>query len=135
MEDILSIYTQPIDPKRPLVCMDEVPKQLISDVRDPLPAQEDQPKRFDYEYERHGTANLFMFFEPFTGQRHVKVTDTRTRLDWADAMRELSDEILPDAERIVVVLDNLNTHTPASFYLAFEPQEAKRLVDRFEFQL
>jgi len=133
MEDILAIYTQPEDPQRPLVCMDEVPKQLISDVRHPLPAKENQPKRFDYEYERHGVANIFMFFEPFTGQRHVKVTDTRTRLDWAQAMRELSDEIHPEAEKIIVVLDNLNTHTPAAFYLAFEPEEARRLVKRFEF--
>ena len=133
MEDILALYTQPEDPQRPLVCMDEVPKQLISDVRHPLPAQEDQPKRVDYEYERHGVANLFMFFEPFAGRRHVKLTDTRTRLDWAQAMRELSDEIFPDAEKIIVVLDNLNTHTPAAFYLAFEPEEARRLVNRFDF--
>lgn len=133
MEDILALYTQPEDPQRPLVCMDEVPKQLISDVRHPLPAQEDQPKRVDYQYERHGVANLFMFFEPFAGRRHVKVTDTRTRLDWAQAMRELSDEIFPDAEKIIVVLDNLNTHTPSAFYLAFEPEEARRLVNRFEF--
>ena len=133
MEDILSIYTQPQNPKRPLVCMDEVPKQLISDVCDPLPGQKAQPKRFDFEYERHGVANLFMFFEPLLGQRHVKATDTRTRIDWADAMRELSDEIHPDAEQIVVVLDNLNTHTPAAFYLAFAPEEAHRLLQRFEF--
>jgi hypothetical protein len=133
MEDILALYTQPEDPQRPLVCMDEVPKQLLSDVRDPLPAQEHQPKRVDYEYERHGVANLFMFFEPFAGRRHVKVTDTRTQLDWAQAMRELSDEILPDADKIIVVLDNLNTHTPTAFYLAFEPEEARRLVNRFEF--
>ena len=133
MEDLLTLYTQPEDPQRPLVCMDEVPKQLISDVRDPLPAQPEQPLRIDYEYKRNGVANLFMFFEPFQGQRHVKVTDTRTRLDWAKAMRELSDEIHPEAEKIIVVLDNLNTHTPAAFYLAFEPDEARRLVDRFEF--
>ena len=134
MEDILSLYTQPEDPKRPLVCMDEVPKQLISDVRPSLPAQEDRPKRFDYEYKRHGVANIFMFFEPFAGRRHVKVTSTRKRLDWAQAMRELSDEIHPDAEKIIVVLDNLNTHTPAAFYLAYEPEEARRLVNRFEFR-
>ena len=133
MEDVLALYTQPEDPQRPLVCMDEVPKQLISDVRDPIPAQPGQPLRVDYEYQRHGVANLFMFFEPFSGQRHVKVTDTRTRLDWAEAMRELSDEIHPETEKIVVVLDNLNTHTPAAFYLAFEPEEARRLVNRFEF--
>jgi len=132
MEDILALYTQPEDPQCPLVCMDEVPKQLICDVRDPIPAQSEQPLRVDYEYQRNGVANLFMFFEPFQGQRHVKVTKTRTRLDWAEAMRELSDEIHPEAEKIVVVLDNLNTHTPAAFYLAFEPDEARRLVNRFE---
>ncbi len=133
MEDILALYTQPEDPQRPLVCMDEVPKQLISDVRKPIPAQDEQPKRFDYEYKRHGVANIFMFFEPFAGRRHVKVTNTRTRLDWAHAMRELSDKIHPDAEKIIVVLDNLNTHTPAAFYLAFKPDEARRLANRFEF--
>ncbi|MGB7093628.1 MAG: IS630 family transposase, partial [Anaerolineales bacterium] len=120
-------------PKRPLVCMDEVPKQLLSNIRDPIPAQPGQPERVDYEYQRQGVANLFMFFEPFRGQRQVKVTDTRTRLDWAEAMRELSDEIHPEAEKIIMVLDNLNTHTPAAFYLAFEPDEARRLVNRFEF--
>jgi len=133
MEDILEVYTQPVDPNCPLVCMDEVPKQLLSDVREPIPAQPEQPERVDYEYQRHGVANLFMFFEPFIGQRNVKVTDTRTRLDWAEAMRELSDEIHPEAEKIIVVLDNLNIHSPASFYLAFEPEEARRLVNRFEF--
>jgi transposase len=133
MEDILALYTQPEDPRRPLVCMDEVPKQLISEVREPRLAQPGQPLRVDYEYQRHGVANLFMFFEPFRGQRHVKVTDTRTRWDWAEAMRELSDEIYPEAEKIIVVLDNLNIHTPAAFYLAFEPEEARRLVNRFEF--
>jgi transposase len=133
MEDILALYTQPEDPRRPLVCMDEVPKQLLSDVREPRLAQPGQPLRVDYEYQRHGVANLFMFFEPFRGQRHVKVTDTRTRWDWAEAMRELSDEIHPEAEKIIVVLDNLNIHTPAAFYLAFEPEEARRLANRFEF--
>ena len=133
MEDVLEVYTQPADPKRPLVCMDEVPKQLLCDARDPIPAQPGQLERFDYEYQRQDVANLFMFFEPFRGQRHVKVTNTRTRLDWAKAMQELSDEIHPEAEKIIVVLDNLNTHTPAAFYLAFEPDEARRLVNRFEF--
>jgi len=133
MEDILTLYTQPADQQQPLVCMDEVPKQLITDVCEPISAQPGQPLRIDYEYQRNGVANLFMFFEPFQGQRHVKVTNTRTRKDWAEAMRELSDEIYPDAEKIIVVLDNLNTHTPAAFYLAFEPDEARRLVNRFEF--
>jgi hypothetical protein len=133
MEDILALYTQPEDPNRPLVCMDEVPKQLISDVRDPIPARPGKPLQVDYEYQRNGVANVFMFFEPLLGQRHVRVTHTRTRLDWAEAMRELSDEIHPEAEKIIVVLDNLNTHTPSAFYLAFEPAEARRLVNRFEF--
>jgi transposase len=133
MEDILALYTQPANPKRPLVCMDEVPKQLISEVRDPIPAQGEHPQRFDYEYERHGVANIFMFLAPLAGQRQVKVTTTRTQLDWAQAMRELSDESYPEAEKIIVVLDNLNTHTPAAFYVAFEPEEARRLVNRFEF--
>jgi transposase len=133
MEDILALYTQPEDPNRPLVCMDEVPKQLISDVREPIQARPGQPLRVDYEYQRNCVANVFMFFEPLRGQRHVKVTHTRTRLDWAEAMRELSDEIHPEAEKIIVVLDNLNTHTPSAFYLAFEPEEARRLVNRFEF--
>lgn len=104
MEDILALYTQPEDPQRPLVCMDEVPKQLICDVRGPIPAQPGQPLRVDYEYQRHGVANLFMLFEPLRGQRHVQVSDTRTRRDWAETMRELSDEIHPEAEKIVVVL-------------------------------
>jgi hypothetical protein len=133
MEDILTLYTQPEDPKRPLVCMDEVPKQLLCDVREPIPAKPGQPVRLDYEYQRNGVANLFMFFEPFRGQRHVMVTERRTRVDWAQAMRILSDEIHPTAEKIIVVLDNLNTHTPAAFYFAFEPEEARRLVNRFEF--
>ena len=133
MEDILALYTQPEDPQRPLVCMDEVPKQLISNVREPLPAQPGQPLRIDYEYQRNGVANLFMFFEPLRGQRHIKVSQRRTRMDWAEAMKELSDEIYPEAEKIIVVLDNLNTHTPAAFYQAFEPEEARRLVNRFEF--
>jgi transposase len=129
----LDLYTRPVDPKHPLVCMDEVPKQLLSNIRDPIPAQPGQPERIDYEYQRKGTANLFMFFEPFLGQRYIQVTDNRTRSDWAEAMRVLSDEINPEAEKIIVVLDNLNTHTPAAFYLAFDPDEARRLVQRFEF--
>ena len=133
MEDILALYTQPEDPKRPLVCMDEVPKQLIADVREPIPVKRTKPRRVDYEYKRNGVANLFMFFEPFRGKRHVKITKRRTRLDWAEAMRELSDDIHPDAEKIIVTLDNLNTHSPASFYQAFEPVEARRLINRFEF--
>jgi hypothetical protein len=133
MEDVLEVYTRPEDPDYPLVCMDETNKQLLSDVRDPLPAQAGQPQRVDYEYKREGVADLFMFFEPLLGKRFVKVTDQRTRKDWAQAMKELADYQYPLAKKIVVVMDNLNTHSPASFYETFEPQEARRLIERFEF--
>lgn len=133
MEDILEVYTRPLDPSRPLVCMDEMPKQLLADLQEPIPVLPGQPKRYDYEYKRQGVADLFMFFEPLQGQRQIKTTDTRTRQDWAFAMRELSDDLHPEAEKIVVVLDNLNTHTPAAFYQVFEPDEARRLINRFEF--
>lgn len=133
MEDVLEVYTRPEDPDYPLVCMDETNKQLLSDVRDPLPAQAGQPQRVDYEYKREGVTDLFMFFEPLLGKRFVKVTDQRTRKDWAQAMKELADYQYPLAKKIVVVMDNLNTHSPASFYETFEPQEARRLIERFEF--
>jgi transposase len=133
MEDVLEVYTRPNDPKQPLICMDETSKQLLADLVEPLPTQPEQPQRVDYEYKREGVADLFMFFEPLEGKRHVKVTDQRTRKDWAVAMQELSDLIYPQAEKIVIVMDNLNTHSPASFYEAFKPEEARRLVNRFEF--
>jgi hypothetical protein len=133
MADVLGVYKRPYDPKRPQVCMDETTKQLLADGQEPLPAKPGHPERYEYEYEREGVANLFMFFEPLAGKRHVKETDHRTKKDWAEAMRELSDVYYPDAEVIVVVLDNLNTHSPASFYEAFEPEEARRLVNQFEF--
>lgn len=133
MEDVLEVYTRPYDPKRPQVCMDETNKQLLTDVRQPLPMQPSQPVRYDYEYVREGVANLFMFVEPLAGKRQVKVTQRRTKADWAQAMRELADVHYPEAEVIVVVMDNLNTHSPSSFYEAFEPEEARRLVTRFEF--
>lgn len=133
MEDVLDVYQRPYDPKRPQVCMDEASKQLLTDVQPSLPVQPGHPERYDYEYEREGVANLFMFVEPLAGQRHVKVTDRRTKVDWAQAMRELSDVHYPEAEKIVMVLDNLNTHSAASFYEAFEPEEAHRLAQRFEF--
>ncbi len=113
--------------------MDESNKQLIADHQAPLLAKRGQVERFDYDYERKGVANLFMFFEPLAGKRHVHVTDRRTRVDWAEAMREVSDVYYPQAEKLIVVLDNLNTHHPASFYEAFEPDEARRLINRFEF--
>lgn len=133
MEDVLEVYTRPYDPERPQVCMDETTKQLLEEIRDPLPIQPGQPQRVDYEYRRQGVGDLFMFFEPLQGKRHVKVTDQRTRKDWAQAMQELSDIHYPQAEKIIVVLDNLNTHSPASFYETFEPDEARRLINRFEF--
>jgi hypothetical protein len=133
MEDVLEVYTQPYDPNRPQVCMDETSKQLLSDVREPLPMQPGQPQRIDYEYPREGGADLFTFFEPLAGKRFVKVTDQRTRQDWAHVMQELADTHYPQAEKIVIVMDNLNPHSPASFYETFEPEEARRLINRFEF--
>ena len=133
MEDVLEVYIRPYDPQRPQVCKDETTKQLFEDIRDPLPLQPGQPERVDYEYRRQGVGDLFMFFQPRQGKRHVKVTDQRTRKDWAQAMRELSDIHYPQAEKIIVVMDNLNTHSPASFYETFEPDEARRLINRFEF--
>jgi len=133
MEDVLEVYKRPYDPKRPQVCMDETSKQLLADTRDPIPAKPGSPEKLDYEYKREGVANIFMFFEPLMGKRHVKVTERRTRKDWALAMRELSDVQYPDAEIIDIVMDNLNTHSPASFYEAFDPEEARRLTNRFEF--
>ena len=133
MEDVLEVYTRPYDPLWPLVCMDEVPKQLLAETRDPLPAQPGKPARYDYEYKRAGVANLFIFYDPLSGKRHIEIMERRTRQDWAHVMREISDTLYSEAEKIVVVLDNLNTHTPASFYVAFEPDEARRLTNRFEF--
>ena len=132
MEDVLKVYKRPDDPKRPLVCIDEMPKQLLMDTREPLPMRPGDPERFDYEYKRGGVADLFMLFEPLAGKRHIEITDQRRRVEWAEVMRIVSDELYPDTEKIVVVLDNLNTHVGAAFYLAFEPQEARRLVERFE---
>jgi hypothetical protein len=133
MEDVLAVYQRPPDPAQPVICMDETSKQLVSETRISLPTGPGQPQREDYEYERHGVANLFLFCEPLTGWREVQVTERRTRIDWAVAMHELSDRYYPAAERITVVLDNLNTHGPASFYEAFAPEEARRLTERFEF--
>ncbi len=133
MEDVLEVYTQPFDPNRPQVCMDETSKQLLDDVQEPLPIQPGKPQRIDYEYQREGVADLFMFFEPLAGKRFVKVTDQRTRKDWAHVMQELADILYPQAQKIVIVMDNLNTHSPASFYETFEPEEARRLTNRFEF--
>ena len=132
MEDVLEVYHRPHDPDYPLVCVDESSKQLIEETRTPIPMKPGQPARYDYEYERNGTANLFMMFAPLEGWRHVKVTDRHTAVDYADVLKELSDTHLPDAKKIVLVQDNLNTHTPASLYEAFPADEARRLVERFE---
>ena len=132
MEDVLDVYKRPYDPKRPQVCLDETSKQLIGETRSPIPAAHGREARYDHEYRRNGVANLFMIFEPLAGKRRVKVTERRTRKDWAECVREVVDEMYPDAERIVLVMDNLNTHTPASLYEAFPADEAKRIADRLE---
>jgi hypothetical protein len=132
MEDLLDTYCRPYDPQRPLICLDEMNRQLLTHTREPLPAAPGHPERVDYEYRREGTANLFMCCEPLAGRRHVTVTERRTRIDWAEVVKDLVDVRYRDAERIVLVLDNLNTHTPASLYEAFPPAEAKRIADRLE---
>ena len=133
MEDVLDLYAQPYDPQRPQVCFDEKSLQLIAEARLPLPMEPGQPERFDTEYRRNGTRNLFIFFQPLAGWRHIKVTERRTKLDYAQCMKELVEVHFPHAEVIRVVQDNLNTHSPASLYEAFEPAEAKRILDRLEF--
>jgi hypothetical protein len=133
MEDILDLYAEPYDPARPVVCFDETNKQLIKETRRRLPARPGQVERYDYEYERNGTRNLFMFFEPLAGKRHVEVAERRTKSDFAHGMKWLVDVAYPEAECIRVVLDNLNTHTGAALYETFEPAEANRLRKRLEF--
>jgi hypothetical protein len=132
MEDVLDVYHRPYDSKRPLVCLDEASKQLIGESRRSVPVKPGQPARVDYEYVRNGTANLFMVFEPLAGKRNVKVTDRRTKKDWAWCVKELVDDAYPAAEKIVLVMDNLNTHALPSLYEAFEPREAKRIADKLE---
>ena len=126
MEDVLDVYTRPHDPARPLVCLDETSKQLVAETRTPEPMRPGQPARHDYEYKRNGTANLFMLFAPLEGWRHVEVTERRTAIDYAKVLRDLADIHFPGASKIVLVQDNLNTHSPASLYEAFEPAEARR---------
>jgi DDE superfamily endonuclease len=129
---VLEVYTRPYDPLRPQVCMDEVSKQLLRGTRQSLPMEPGKPKRQDYEYERGGVVNLFLFCEPLQGRRWVDVTERRTKTDWAHQIKELVDVCYPEAEQIVLVMDNLNTHTPASLYEAFEPSEANRLAQKLE---
>jgi transposase len=132
MEDVLDVYHRPYDEKRPLVCIDEQPVQLVSETRVPLPARPGTPARHDYEYKREGTANLFMVFEPLLGWRHVMPTERRTARDFAEVLRYLAEDLHPDAERLVLVTDNLNTHTPACLYEAFDPARARRIAARLE---
>ena len=132
MEDVLEVYQREYDPKRPLVCVDEVNKTLHDTPRGAIPIEAGQPQRQDYEYERNGTANIFMAIEPLIGKRKTFVTDQRTKQDFAELLRYLSDAEYPDAEKIVLVTDNLNTHSPACLYERFEPAEARRLAQRFE---
>ncbi len=132
MEDVLEVYTRPYDPSRPQVCLDEKSKQLVGEVREPLAVCPGRPARYDYEYERNGTANLFIVSEPLAGWRHLKVTDRRTKIDWAQCIKELVDVHYPEAEKIVLVMDNLNTHTPAALYEAFDPAQARRLLESLE---
>jgi len=132
MEDVLEVYKWPYDSERPVVCLDETSKQLIGEVAVPVPAAPGQVAHYDYEYVRNGVANIFMIFEPLAGRRQVEVTDRRTKKDYALCLRKVADELYPDAEVIVLVQDNLNTHSPASLYEAFDPAEARRLMNRFE---
>jgi hypothetical protein len=132
MEDVLDVYHRPYDEKRPLVCVDEASKQLVGEVVRPLPPEPGQPERFDYEYVRNGTANVFMISEPLLGWRAVQVTDRRTAKDFAEVLRWLVEDVHAEAERVVLVTDNLNTHKPASLYEAFEPERARRIAERIE---
>jgi hypothetical protein len=133
MEDVLAVYALPYDPLYPVICMDESSRQLIGEVHDPIPAAPGRPARVDHEYVRNGVAQLFLEVEPLAGQRHVNVTERRTAQDWALWIKGMLDERYPDAIKVRLVVDNLNIHTPASLYQAFEPQEARRLAERLEF--
>lgn len=132
MEDVLEVYTRPYDERFPQVCLDEKSKQLISEVREPLATKPGRPARYDHEYEREGTANLFIVSEPLAGWRHLKATERRTKLDWAHCIKNLVDVHYPYTEKIVLVMDNLNTHTPAALYEAFAPAEARRIAGKLE---
>jgi hypothetical protein len=132
MEDVLGVYHRPYDEKRPPVCLDEASKQLIGEVIEPIPAEPGQPERYDYEYTRNGTANLFMVSEPLAGWRAVKVTERRTSVDFAEVVRRLVEEVHEEAEVVVLVMDNLNTHELASLYQAFPPEQARRIAERLE---
>ena len=132
MEDILEVYRRPYNANEPLICMDETTKQLVKEMRNPIPMQPGKPACYDYEYERNGVCNIFMFYEPFGGKRYTTVTEHRTKMDWAHQIKELLEIHYPDAAKIVLVMDNLNTHSGASLYETFPPEEARRLVERLE---
>jgi len=132
MEDVLKVYTRPIDEYRPLVCLDEASRQLVSETRPSIPSKPGRVKRTDAEYRRNGTASIFMVNAPLLGERHVRVRQRRTKKDFAEVIRELCDEIYPNAEKIVLVMDNLNTHKIASLYDTFDPETASRLADKLE---
>jgi hypothetical protein len=133
MEDVLDLYAKPYDPQRPVVCFDEQPRQLIAEIRLPMPAASGRPQRIDYEYRRQGTANLFLCVEPLASWRHLDVTAQRTGRDFAQQMKALVDVHYPAATVIAVVLDNLSTHSPAALYQTFPPEEARRLLKRLDF--
>lgn len=133
MEDVLDLYAEAYDPEQPVVCVDERPCQLVADTLEPLPRKPGRAKRVDYEYERRGVCNAFMIFQPLAGWREVKVTARRTKQDFAHVMRELVDVHFPQAEKIRLVLDNLNTHSPVALYETFPPQEARRILQKLEF--
>jgi transposase len=133
MEDVLDLYEEPYDPKRPVVCFDEMPYQMVAETCIPIPAKPGRVARYDYEYERRGMVNIFALFEAKAGWRHLDVAERRTAVDFAHAMRRLAEEHYPEAEKVRVVLDNLNTHTGAALYQAFAPEEARRILRRLEF--
>jgi len=133
MEDVLEVYHLPYDPDYPVVCMDESSKQMIGEVREPIPCAPGRPERIDDEYVRNGVAEIFMEVEPLAGKRHVAVTERRTRKDWAWQIKEMLDVRYPNAIKVCLIMDNLNTHSTASFYETFAPQEARRLAERLEF--
>ena len=134
MEEVLETYAQPYDPRRPVVCMDEQPIQLLKETRVPIPATQEHPRRVDYEYERAGTASIFMFCEPLSGWRQVSVRERRTKIDWAREVEELLRARYASVEKVILVCDNLNTHTKGAFYETFEPEKARAIVRRLEFR-
>jgi hypothetical protein len=134
MEEVLEIYKREYDPEHPVLCFDESSKQQIQEVIESMPMAPGKPERYDSEYKRNGVSNLFMIFEPFGGKRYIQVTEQRTKKDWADCMKMVVDELYPDAKKITIVMDNLNTHTPASLYGRFAPEEARRIAEKLDIQ-